>query len=83
MTYMGKVQGSPEQAKELVIGKDIVYVHTNIVKVTKPDEKGIVPDLYEYEEVQYDKDEYIDLVIAENKKNSEAIDDIIVSMLEG
>lgn len=66
-----------------MIGKDIVYIHKNIVKITEPDEQGIVPpDLYEYEEWQYDKDEYIDLTIAENAKNSEAIDQIIITMLE-
>ena len=84
MTYIGKVKGSKEQAKPLVTGKDIVYIHKNIVKITEPDEKGIVPpDLYEYEEWQYDKDEYIDILIKKNDENSEAIDDIIISLLEG
>lgn len=83
MIYMGRVQGTPEQAKELVIGKEIVYVHDDIQKVTKPDERGTIPDLYEYEEWQYTKDEYINFVLEENKRNSEAIDDIVISMLEG
>ena len=83
MTYIGIVRGSETQAKPLVIGKDIVYIHKNISQITEPDERGIVPpDLYEYEELQYDKDEFLDLTIAENAKNSEAIDQIIITMLE-
>jgi hypothetical protein len=51
MKDMGIVQGSAEQAQPLIIGKDTVYVHTVIVQ----GEDG----LYQYHEIQYDKDEYI------------------------
>ena len=56
MKNNGRVQGSAEQAKPLIVGKTTVYVHTNIRELP-PNEHGGV--LYEYDEVQYDKDEYI------------------------
>ena len=56
MKDMGIVRGSAAQAKPLIIGKDTVYVHTNIKPVE--DEEG----LFEYHEIQYEKDEYIKLM---------------------
>lgn len=57
---MGVVKGSEEQAKELIVGFDTVYVHKNIKKLEDGD--------YQYEEVQYDKDEYIELMAKTNKE---------------
>ena len=54
MKDYGKVRGSKEQAKPLIIGKDTVYVHTDIVDVED--------NQCEYNEVQYGKDEYIQLL---------------------
>jgi len=56
MKDMGIIQGSAAQAVPLIIGKDTVYVHNNIKPVE--DEEG----LFEYHEIQYDKDEYIKLM---------------------
>ena len=56
MKDMGIVRGSAAQAKPLVVGKDTVYAHTNIKPVE--DEEG----LFEYHEIQYEKDEYIKLM---------------------
>lgn len=61
MKNVGKVQCSENQAKELIIGKDTVYVHTNIVKIEEDREGNKVDNLYECDEIQYDKDEYIKL----------------------
>lgn len=64
MKDMGIVQGSAEAALPLIVGKTTVYVHTDIktVPVIDPD-TGQPTDavMYEYHEVQYDKDEYIKL----------------------
>jgi len=57
MKDMGVVQGSAEQAVPLIIGKDTVYVHTDIERIPPDDERE--GDLYQYHEVQYEKDEYI------------------------
>lgn len=59
MKDVGIVQGSGLQAVPLVIGKDTVYVHTDIAQIT--DVEGAT-DLWKYREVQYDKDEYIHLM---------------------
>lgn len=66
MKVIGTVQGNSEQAKALVIGKDTVYVHTDIVPVEK--DGKIVEDLFSYTEVQYGKDEYIELMAQQNKQ---------------
>ena len=58
MKDYGRVRGSKEQAKPLIIGKDTVYIHTDIVDVED--------DQCEYNEVQYDKDEFIKLMAETN-----------------
>ena len=56
MKDMGIIQGSAAQAVPLIIGKDTVYVHTDITPVEG--EEG----LFQYHEIQYEKDEYIELM---------------------
>ena len=58
MKDYGRVRGSKEQAKPLIIGNDTVYIHTDIVDVED--------DQCEYNEVQYDKDEFIKLMAETN-----------------
>ena len=66
MKEIKNVQGSTEQAQPLIVNKDTVYVHTNIVQAT--DEDGnIIEGLYIYDEVQYTKDEYIKLISDKNE----------------
>lgn len=73
MKVIGMVQGSSEQAKALVVGKDTVYIHTDIAPV---EEDGkVVENLFSYKEVQYSKDEYIELMAQQNAKlESDLID---------
>lgn len=85
---MGIITGSEKQAQPLVIGKDTVYVHTDITEVTEPDPiTGEVPkDLYAYKEIQYTKDEYT-LMMSQANENlqkqlevtQEAIDCILLN----
>lgn len=75
MKNMGKIQGSKEQAKELIVGLDTVYVHTNIVKLEEDNQGNKVDNLYEYDEVQYTKDEFIEM-------QSEQITNLQLAMLE-
>ena len=70
MMDMGIVQGSAAMAKPLVIGKDTVYVHTNIKPVE--DEEG----LFEYHEIQYEKDEYIKLMAEQSNLQDNYILDV-------
>ena len=73
MKIIGTVQGNSEQAKALVVGKDTVYVHTDIMPVEK--DGKIVDDLFSYTEIQYTKDEYIELMVKQNEKlNNDLID---------
>ena len=66
MKEIKNVQGSSQQAQPLIVNKDTVYVHTNIVQAT--DEDGNVVDgLYVYDEVQYTKDEYIQIMAEKNE----------------
>lgn len=74
MKNMGIVRGSEEQAKELIVGFDTVYVHKNIKKLEDGD--------YQYEEVQYDKDEYIELIAEKNKTLEKQVTDTQLALTE-
>lgn len=79
MKDMGIIQGSGVQAVPLVVGKDTVYVHTDITKIDTDSEGKAVDDLYEYHEVQYDKDEYIKLQGQQLDDMQEAIDFLLMN----
>lgn len=66
MIDKGIVRGSESQAKPLIVGVDTVYVHTNIEQVTTDAEGNSVEGMYQYNEVQYDKDEYIQIMSEKN-----------------
>ena len=68
MIDCGYVTGSKEQAVELIVGIDTVYVHDDIQLLKKEDEQGNPVEVYQYHEVQYDKDEYIKVM---SEKNTE------------
>lgn len=59
MKKLKDVIGSKEASKELIIGKDTVYIHTNI----RPygDEKEEKSELYIYDEVQMSLHEYLEM----------------------
>ncbi len=80
MKIIGTVQGNSEQAKALVIGKDTVYVHTDIVPVEK--DGNVVDDLFSYTEVQYGKDEYIELMVQHNEKLNNDLTDTQLALCE-
>lgn len=61
MRELKDVIGSKESAKELIIGKDTVYIHTNIRKFESTDKDfKDGGDLYIYDEAQMTKDEYLE-----------------------
>lgn len=79
MKNYGIVHGGAEQAVPLVVGKDTVYVHTNITKLEPdPNDEFAPADLYSYEEVQYDKDEYIRLMAEKSIMMDEALTELIL-----
>ena len=80
MKVIGMVQGNTEQAKPLVVGKDTVYVHTDISPV---EEDGKVADnLFSYTEVQYDKDEFIEMMAQQNEQLSNDLIDTQLALCE-
>ena len=70
MIEIGIVQGAAAQAVPLIIGKDTVYVHTNITPLSQDKSNYPVDGMYEYYEVQYDKDEYI-AILSEKSASQE------------
>ncbi len=83
MKDIGTVRGDAEQAVKLVIGKDTVYVHTDIQPVEVTDRAtGETRTEYSYHEVQYDKDEYILMMAQQNEKLEEQITDTQLALCE-
>lgn len=80
MKDVGIVQGSEAQAKDIIISADTVYVHSDIKKVEKKDEKD--PDVWEYHEIQYGKDEYISLLAEKNKSLEKQVTDTQIALTE-
>ena len=75
MKDMGIVQGSYESSRPIVIGKTTVYVHDNIHEVeVKDEDTENTYTIWQYHEVQYDKDEYISLMDIKESQNTANID---------
>lgn len=70
---MMKIQGN--EPKLIEYGVTTVYVRTNIECIDE--EHG----LYEYDEIQYTKDEYIQKLIDEHSENTELLN-IILGVIE-
>lgn len=88
MKKLKDVIGSKEASKELIIGKDTVYIHTNIRPyVDKNDEKEEESELFIYDEVQMSLHEYLEikekeLVMLSNTQSSteDLLQEIILEM---
>lgn len=80
MKDVGIVHGSEAQAKDIIISVDTVYVHSDIKKVEKKDEKD--PDVWEYHEIQYGKDEYIKLMAEKNTSLEKQVTDTQIALTE-
>lgn len=79
MKELKDVVGSKESAKELIIGKDTVYIHTNIRKYeSKEKEFKDDGDLYIYDEIQMTKDEYLESL----QEKVETADNTIADLME-
>lgn len=78
MKELKNVQGSKEAAKELIIGKDTVYIHSNIRKLEKTDDLKEGEDLYVYDEIQMSKDEYLEKIQKELDVSNNAMADLMM-----
>jgi hypothetical protein len=79
MKDMGAVYGSAAQAVPLVVGKDTVYVHTDIQEAL--DAEG--NPAWQYNEVQYGKDEYIRMMAERNDETEEILDTLLGAASDG
>lgn len=78
MKDVGIVYGSAEQARELIVGVDTVYVHTDIEQVATNNGET----LFQYHEVQYDKDEYIKVISEQNSELQQKVTDTQLALVE-
>ena len=92
MIKLKNVVGSKEASKELIIGKDTVYIHTNIRPYEDKNDldKEEKSDLYIYDEVQMSLHEYleikqqeIDLMTKAQNSTEDLLQEIILKMYEG
>jgi hypothetical protein len=61
----------------LLVGKDTVYVHTDIQKVEIDAEGNPIDNLWQYHEIQYGKDEFIKLISTDGVGvNADGIDSL-------
>jgi len=82
MRDMGIIQGSKAQAVPLIVAVDTVYVHTDIKKLETDAEGNPTDNLYEYHEIQYNKDEYIALLSGQNEQQEEEITGLQLVVVE-
>ena len=59
MKEIKSVRGSEIQAVPIIVGKDTVYIHTNIHTVDVENLDGSTHLQYEYDETQFNKDEFL------------------------
>lgn len=58
---MARVRGTMKEVPEIEVNIDTVYIRKNIVRIEEEDFVG-----WEYDEEQYSKDEFIELISKEN-----------------
>lgn len=82
MRKLKDVQGSKESAKELIIGKDTVYIHSNIRKIEGGDDDALMGggEVYVYDEIQMTKDEYLEDIQEKLEIANQALADMMLMM---
>lgn len=88
MKDMGERFGSSTWAVPVILSGDTVYVHTDIEQVKVDANGNEVSDLFKYHEIQYDVQEYVELIGKENEslKNQlavtqDAVDFLLLGMI--
>ena len=77
MKTFAKVRGSMEIVPNIEVNIDTVYVRSNIVAVNESDFKG-----WEYDEIQYGKDEFITKISEEKQELTGVVDDLITVLVD-
>ncbi len=73
MKLFKKVRGSQEAVPKIEVNVDTVYIRDNIISISEDDFNG-----FEYDEIQYKKNEYIETIRKENKELRIVNDDLIL-----
>ena len=76
MKLFNKVKGTMEVVPNVEVNRDTVYVRSNIIAINTEDFKG-----FEYDEIQYKKDEYTELLqkqIDDSKSSSDFMGMLLV-----
>jgi hypothetical protein len=76
MKLFNKVKGTMEVVPNVEVNRDTVYVRSNIIAIDTEDFKG-----FEYDEIQYKKDEHTELLqkqIDDSKSSSDFIGMLLV-----
>lgn len=71
------VIGSKESAADLIIGTTTVYTHHNINKIQNDE-----AELYQYDEIQYEKNEYIKKLSTELNKANQQVTDLQLALID-
>ncbi|WP_342532811.1 hypothetical protein MHB40_15130 [Lysinibacillus sp. FSL K6-0057] len=66
-----KVKGTQNTVKDLEVNIDTVYVRNNIIRIDEEDFKG-----WEYDETQYSKDEYHEMIGGNAKSMKSDVNDV-------
>lgn len=91
MKKLKDVIGSKEASKDLIIGKDTVYIHSNVRVYEDKSETGEEEksELYIYDEMQFSLHEYlelkqqeIDLITKAQNSTEDLLQEIILKMYE-
>ena len=76
MKLFNKVRGTMEVVPNAEVNRDTVYIRSNIIRIDTEDFKG-----FEYDEIQYKKDEYTELLqkqIDDGKSSSDFMGMLLV-----
>lgn len=72
MIDVGIIQGGKDMAVPVYVGKTLVYVHTDIERIENPEDPDA--ELYQYHEYQYPVNEYMQMMVGTQFKQSANID---------
>ena len=78
MKLFNKVRGSMETVPNVEVDRDTVYVRNNIIAIDTEDFKG-----WQYDEIQYKKDEYTEFLQEQNKILGNQIVQIDIRLIMG
>jgi len=82
MQSIKNVMGSEESAMPIVKGKDTIYVHSNIRTHEMENPDGTTSEVYVYDEMQFNEDEYNDYLLEASVTQNQEIENLRECILE-